>query len=99
MKAPEGAGSAVVVHRLSRPVACGTLVPQPGIKPTSPALEGRFLTTGPPGKSRMRILKMNAECKYPTQVANSTNTDGTVSHSYTMISYAREPKSLGTIES
>ena len=27
------------------------LVPQPGIKPTSLALEGGFLTTGPPGKS------------------------------------------------
>ena len=32
-------------------MACGILVPQPGIKPASPALEGRFLTTGPPGKS------------------------------------------------
>ena len=29
-------------------MACGILVPQPGIKP---ALEGRFLTTGPPEKS------------------------------------------------
>ena len=27
------------------------LVPRPGIEPTSPALGGRFLTTGPPGKS------------------------------------------------
>ena len=26
--------------------------PRPRIKPTSPALEGGFLTTGPPGKSR-----------------------------------------------
>ena len=41
----------VVAHRLSCPVACGILVPQPGIKPMSPALQGRFLTTGPPGKS------------------------------------------------
>ena len=32
-------------------VACGILVPQPGIKPESPSLRGRFLTTGPPGKS------------------------------------------------
>ena len=32
-------------------MACGILVPQPGIKPASPALEGRFLTTGPPEKS------------------------------------------------
>ena len=29
---------------------CGILVPPPGIEPTSPALEGGFLTTGPPGK-------------------------------------------------
>ena len=35
----------------SCPVACGILVPRPGIEPTSPALEGRFLITGPPGKS------------------------------------------------
>ena len=33
------------------PWACGVLVPQPGIEPASSALEGRFLTTGPPGKS------------------------------------------------
>ena len=32
-------------------VACGILVPQPGIEPTPPALEGGVLTTGPPGKS------------------------------------------------
>ena len=29
--------------------ACGILVPQPGIKPSSPALEDELLTTGPPG--------------------------------------------------
>ena len=32
-------------------IACGILVPQPGTKPMSPALQGEFLTTGPPGKS------------------------------------------------
>ena len=37
--------------RLSCPVACGILVPRPGIEPMSSALEGGFLTTGPPGKS------------------------------------------------
>ena len=31
--------------------ACGFLVPQPGIKPVSPSLEAKVLTTGPPGKS------------------------------------------------
>ena len=32
-------------------VACGILVPQPGIELVSPALQGRFLITGPLGKS------------------------------------------------
>ena len=49
--APERTASVVAARRLSCPVACGILVPLPGIKPTSPALEGIFLTTGPPGKS------------------------------------------------
>ena len=33
------------------PVECGMIVPQPGIKPRSPALKGRFSTPGPPAKS------------------------------------------------
>ena len=37
---------------LNCPAACGILVPQPGIEPMSPALEGGVLTTGPPGKSQ-----------------------------------------------
>ena len=43
--------SVVVAHRLGCPVACGISVPQPGIEPTSLALEGGFFTTGLPGKS------------------------------------------------
>ena len=31
-------------------VACGTSVSQTGFEPVHPALEGRVLTTGPPGK-------------------------------------------------
>ena len=31
--------------------ACEVLAPSPGIKPMPPALEGKILTTGPPGKS------------------------------------------------
>ena len=44
-------GSFIVVCGL--PPSCGiqALVPQPSIEPTSPALEGVFLTIGPPGKS------------------------------------------------
>ena len=34
--------SLVVACGLSCPAACGILVPQPGIKPMSPALEGRL---------------------------------------------------------
>ena len=38
---------------LSCPTACGILTPHPGIKPSSPALEGGFLTTEPPGKTQV----------------------------------------------
>ena len=31
-------------------------VPRPGIQPVSPALQGRFLTIEPPGKSRNGFL-------------------------------------------
>jgi len=44
-------GFSIVVCGLRCPVACGILVPQPGIKPVFPALEGGFLATGPPRKS------------------------------------------------
>ena len=44
-------GSVVVAQGPSCPAACGTLGPRQGIEPVSLALEDRFLTTGPPGKS------------------------------------------------
>ena len=40
----------VAAYGLSCPKACEILVPRLGIEPMSTALEGRFLTTGPPGK-------------------------------------------------
>ena len=43
--------SPVVACGFSCFAASGILVPQPGIKPMSPACEGSFLTTGPRGKS------------------------------------------------
>ena len=49
--------SVVAAHRLSCSVACGILVPWPGIEPMSFALQGRFLTTGPSGKSLVGTLK------------------------------------------
>ena len=46
-QALEPVGSVVVVHGLCCPKACGILV-SGGIKTVSPALPGRFLTTGAP---------------------------------------------------
>ena len=50
---------------------CGTLVPQPGVEPTSPALEGGFLTPGPPGKSPkcliLRILLKGSQSGDPSE--------------------------------
>ena len=40
--------SVVGEFTLTFPEACGILAPWPGIEPLSPALEGRFLTTGTP---------------------------------------------------
>ena len=53
--APGHTGSVVVPHRLGCPTVHGILVPRPKMEPVSPALEGRFLTTGLPKKS-LRIL-------------------------------------------
>ena len=44
--------SLLVAHELSCSTTRRIVVLQPVIKPTSPALQGRFLTTGPPGKSK-----------------------------------------------
>ena len=44
-------GSVVEACGLRCSEACGILVPRPRIEPESPALEGRFLITGPPGES------------------------------------------------
>jgi len=35
-------------------MACGILIPQPGMEPMFPALQGRFLTTEPLGKSHTK---------------------------------------------
>ena len=40
------------------PEACGILTPQPRIELSFPALEGRVLTTGPPGKSLYLSLSL-----------------------------------------
>ena len=48
----------MAASRLSCPEACGILVPRPGMEPTSPALEGGFLTTGPPEKYHLNTFKL-----------------------------------------
>ena len=48
-----------MAHGLSYPVARGIIVPQPGIEPASPALEGRFFTAEPPGKSQDWLLSLS----------------------------------------
>ena len=48
--------SLIAAHRLSCPMACAILVPQPGIELTSPGLQGRLFATGPPGKSLPSVL-------------------------------------------
>ena len=60
-------GSVVAAHRLSCSAACGILVPWPGIKPMSSALQGWFLTIGPSGKSLDSILK-SRDITLPTKV-------------------------------
>ena len=44
--------------RLHCSVACRILVPWIGIEPESPALQGGFLTTGPPGKFPEFLVKL-----------------------------------------
>ena len=50
--------SLIVACRPSCPAACGIPVPQTGIEPTSPALEGGFITAGPPGSPNVEIFKI-----------------------------------------
>ena len=50
--------SYAVVMQLNCPVACGILLPEPGIEPMSPALEGGVLTTGLSGKSPASMAGM-----------------------------------------
>ena len=59
-QAPERVGSVVVACGLCCPAACGILVPRPGIEPASPAWEGGFLTTGPPGKPPLLVLSADS---------------------------------------
>ena len=62
---------------VSCPLACGILVPQPGIQPMYPALECKFLTYGPPGSSEhffcflMALIERVRSCQFLCQSSNS----------------------------
>ena len=49
--------SVSVAQRISCPGAHGILVPQPGVEPGPPALQGRFFTR-PPRKSQIDVLSL-----------------------------------------
>ena len=58
--------SLVMAHGLSNrgvwaqlPEACRVLLPQSGIEPVSPALQGKFFTTGPSQRSSCLFLEYN----------------------------------------
>ena len=52
----EHVGSVVAACHLSSSMTYETLVPEPEIEPVFPALQGGFLTTGPPGNSQRVCL-------------------------------------------
>ena len=53
-------GSVVVTCGLSCLVACGIIVAQPRIQPTSPALGGRFLMSVPQGSPSKKLYELYA---------------------------------------
>ena len=57
------AGSVVTACRLGYSVACGILVPRPGIKPVPPALQGGFLIMDHQGGPRLGLNE--ATCFWP----------------------------------
>ena len=59
--------SLIAALRLPCPMACGILVPRLGIETTTPALEGRFLTTGPPAELLQVLFDI---CKLPLKHGN-----------------------------
>ena len=72
--------SLVVALGLRCPKACGILVPQPGMEPTSPAPEGRFLTTEPPGKSQHQWLLMLPRGAYHRLRATVVDCGASINH-------------------
>ena len=71
-------GTVVAASWLSCSSACGILVPQLGIEPMFPALQGGFLTTGPSGKS---LGNLNIACVLRNSFALNTTTSSSMDSS------------------
>ena len=87
----QSVGSVVVAHGLSCSVACGILVPGPGIEPMFLALAGGFLTTGPPEKSLGLIFK----CRFYFYFSIVRPTGQKMIAIETMVCYSQFPKGGG----
>ena len=59
----------------------GILVPRPGIEPATPTLEGKVLTTGPPGKSLLFFIKV--ELIHNVVLISAVRQSDSVIHVYT----------------
>ena len=58
------------------PKACVISAPQPGIKPTPSASEGKVLTTGPPGKSCSPTFYTHLTSLFPLVQSKSSSPSG-----------------------
>ena len=66
-------GVLFVAWGLSFSAVCGILVPWPVIEPVSPALQGRFLATGLPGKSHNNEIESGKQTNnWQTKVQGQT---------------------------
>ena len=65
-------GSLVVGERAYSPQACGIFIPWPGLRLGSLALEGRFLTPEPLGKSPDIFLRLNGLYSHSSGGAQKT---------------------------
>ena len=70
---PEHVSSVAVAQGLSFFAACGILVPQPESEPLSPALQGRFLTTGPPEQSHIVLTVIFLHRPTPTSITGDSS--------------------------
>ena len=86
----------VVACVLSWSVVCGILVHWPGIKPTFPALQGEFLTTGPQGKSLRYNFKYNIDLPYCVSVRHMATHSSTLAWKIAWMEESGRLQSMGS---